>query len=87
MGYKLIYGPTRGNVTRRRRKWPFVVMSGFFFALFCALAQHYLQAEIQMIYNSLLPNAPIDVLIQDLQEGESILQAVAAFCEDMLHGR
>lgn len=86
MGYKLIYGPTREKATRRRNKWPLMVMSCLFFGLFCTLAQQFLREELQILYKILLPDAPIDDLIRDLQEGESIVQAVVAFCEDMLHG-
>lgn len=86
MGYRVIYGPVRDKHTRPRRKWLFIGMVCIFFALFCALAQHFLREELALLYQILLPNTSIEALIRQLKDGENIVQAVAAFCEDVLNG-
>ncbi len=86
MGYRVYYGPIREHHSRPRIKWPFFGMVFIFFALFCALAQHYLRQELVMLYQILLPSIPMETLIERLQDGENIVESVAAFCEDILHG-
>lgn len=84
MAYKIHYGsvkPTRSSVLVRK-----ILMTICFFALFVCCARYFAAEELRAIWQTLIPSEQVDSLLQGLREGEDFAQAVAAFCEDMLHG-
>lgn len=87
MGYRVVYGPEREKSLRPRRKWPLILLISGFFLLFCGFAQHFYWEELALIYQLLLPSDAMEALVGQIKEGENMMQAVAAFCEDVLHGR
>lgn len=87
MSYRVVYGPEQVKSTRNGRKWLFPALVCGFFLLFCGFARLFYWQELELIYQILLPNSAMEVLVGQIKEGEEIVQAVAAFCEDMLHGR
>ena len=86
MGYRVQYGPLEVKPRRPGGKWPFWGLVCIFFALFCVFAQHFFRDELALLYQILLPNTSVETLIKELRDGENLFRAVAAFCEDVLHG-
>ena len=87
MGYRVVYGPEREKTSRPRGKWPFMLLVSGFFVLFCGFAQHFYWEELTLLYQLVLPREAMEELVGQIKEGENVMQAVAAFCEDVLHGR
>ena len=87
MGYTVTYGPAGGKSERHRGKFTFILLTGFFFALFCMFARYRYSEELRTLSGIIFPGGAVETLIRDIQEGESVTDAVAVFCQDLLNGR
>lgn len=86
MGYKIYYGKASIQRKPRGRLRRFLLTAGFF-ALFILTAQLLLPAQLHRLREALLPTAGLENLVSQLQQGENIVDAVTAFCYDIIHGR
>lgn len=86
MGYKITYGKGRSRSTKEGR-WRLPLLTAAFFLLFSILVRYLYADELRMLCAYILPMANLDALIEDLRQGQSAVDAIAAFCEDFFHGQ
>ena len=55
-----------------------------FFALFVWAAWKICPQQLRVMQEMLIPKDAIHSLLQNLQEGEDIIQAIGAFCQEIL---
>ncbi len=85
MAYKIQYG-SRTNNTERRRGGRLFALTLAFFALFAVAAYQLVPEQLEALRKLLFADLQVDALLEDLQEGASISDAVSAFCQGLLHG-
>lgn len=86
MGYKIYYG----KASIQRKPWGTVrrfLLTVGFFALFILTAQLLLPAQLHRLREALLPTEGLENLVRQLQQGKNIVDAVTAFCHDIIHDR
>lgn len=85
MAYKIDYGSTKRN----KEKWRivrFFVLTIVFFSLFLMISWQLAPVQIEALRQMLFPENNVDALLQDLREGQSISDAVSAFCQGIFNG-
>lgn len=86
MAYKIRYQsvPQRKPKGYKKR---FMLLTICFFALFILLAHQLVPTQLQQLYDILFPYHPVDALLQDLKDGEAFIDAVSAFCKELVNGQ
>ena len=91
MGYRILYGPagkTEIEWNRRRGKVRKTVLAGFFVLAVCAAACMIAGKEkLQEVFipgNPDVTRAAFGKLTEDIQNGESLGDAMAAFCMEII---
>ena len=85
MAYKIRYHSVNQK-KQSRHKFRLLVLTLCFFILFAVVSWHIAPAELTSLRQLLLPEERINVLLQDLLAGETIKDAVTAFCQGILDG-
>lgn len=85
MAYRILYGVAKQNRTLQS-KWRLLLLFIFFFALFVLSAWQIIPAELMTLRQILFSHEHVDTLLQELKNGESIADAVAAFCQEIING-
>lgn len=86
MAYKISYDHGKRPATSLR-KGRFALYTMCFFLLFLLMANWLVPSQLAQLRYLLTGSADLDALLQDLRQGSSLSQAVAAFCQDVLHGQ
>ena len=86
MGYKICY-TTASQKRKPRGRLRRLLLTAVFFALFLFTAQLLLPKQLQQLQDVFLPVDSLNLLVSQLQQGENIVDAVTAFCHDIIHGR
>ena len=93
MGYRIDYGGGARQRRRERVRFSRVLgMAGLFFGAFLVLTVCFWQEGAAVLREFLIPGDPdvtlhgLEVLVQQMRQGESIGTAVTAFCREVIDG-
>lgn len=93
MGYRIDYGSMK--TSKRKDKLSFtgiMAMTAGFLVLFVLLTSVFWSSGRQKLRDFLLPGDPavtgqaLETMVSQLKDGESISEAVGAFCQEVLDG-
>ena len=85
MSYKIVYGSMRGKTTvshRCRR----LILTLSFFTMFVFAAYFWVPERLADLQQVLFPTVSVEALVQDLLDGNTLFEAVGAFCQGFLDG-
>ncbi len=85
MAYSIRYGFRKGR--RRGNRGRLFLWSLAFFALFLLIAWQVMPQQMSQLQQILLPQSELDKLLQDLRAGDSLGEAVGAFCQEIFHDK
>ena len=85
MSYKIYYGrcDRKRHSSRSVRR---LLLTTAFFVLFLLTAHCLLPEQLCDLRNVLLSYDKVDSLVTELKQGQNVVEAIAAFCEDVFHG-
>lgn len=86
MAYRIHYGHVVQKKSGRPRGRFWLLTLGFFM-LFALAAWRLAPGELTALQQLFFPQNQLDTLLQDIQDGDAIADAVAAFCQDIFHGK
>ncbi len=85
MAYKIHYN-TREKKVKPLHTVRFSLLVLAFFILFAVSAQQVVPGQLDDLRRIFFADMEVDTLLQDLQDGTTISEAVSAFCQSILHG-
>lgn len=84
MAYKIHYRSENYKILPISKLRLFVLTLAFF-ALFLVLTMLFIPEQIQLLHYIIFGQDNVEALLQDLREGEPILEAVSAFCQGIIN--
>ena len=85
MAYKIYYGP-KGQSVRPSRRGRVFIFTILFFLLFAVMAWQLIPQQLLALQQMILPEAKLNTLLEDLQEGQDLVQAIGSFCQEIFSG-
>ena len=85
MAYKIYYGP-KGKYVNPSRKGRVFFFTILFFLLFAVTAWKLIPQQLLALQQIILPDAKLNTLLEDLHEGQDLIQAIGSFCQEIFSG-